>query len=421
MKMAVIGGGLTGLTTAYRLSQNGHQVDIFEKERQLGGLAASIKKPGWDWPLDNFYHHYFTSDRHLKKLLVDLGLENKLFYLRPKTSIFSGGKISQLDSPLSLLTSPEFKFASKIRAGLATAYLKTVTNWRKFEKETAWPWLKKYYGNEVFDRLWRPLLEAKFGAEAKKVSLAWFWARIKKRSTNLGYLEGGTQILVEKLESEIKKSGGQILKSREFQVRKSDDYDRVIFTTPASVFLKTMGKKLPRSYFQSLSPLKMLGAISLVLELKKPFLPDGTYWLNINEKGFPFVAVVEHTNFIDKTHYGNHHILYVGGYYPHTHRYFKMKKEEILKEFLPFLQKINPDFNFLSAIRYSLIANGYAQPVVPVNYSKMIPAMKTPLPRVYLANMQMVYPWDRGVNYAVEMGERAAKEVLGAEGIGHRV
>ncbi len=124
------------------------------------------------------------------------------------------------------------------------------------------------------------------------------------------------------------------------------------------------------------------------------------------------MAVVEHTNFVDPKHYGGKHLLYVGGYYPQNHRYFKMKKEAIFKEFLPYLKKINPKFNSLFIIHYSLFKSKSAQPIIPLSYSKIIPQFETPLPKVYLANMQMVYPWDRGVNYAIELGERVADEVL---------
>ena len=164
----------------------------------------------------------------------------------------------------------------------------------------------------------------------------------------------------------------------------------------------------------------MLGALNLILELKEPFFKDNTYWLNVNEENFPFVAVVEHTNFIDSKFYGNNHLVYVGGYYPQNHNYFKMTKEQIFKEFLPYLQKINPFFNFqLYAIRYrkatssayTLYANPQAQPVIPTNYSRIIPPHKTSLKNVYLANIQQVYPWDRGVNYAIELGEKIANEI----------
>lgn len=159
----------------------------------------------------------------------------------------------------------------------------------------------------------------------------------------------------------------------------------------------------------------MLGALNLILVLKEKFLADGTYWLNINEPDFPFVAVVEQTNFISPKYYGGRRILYVGGYYPSSHRYFKMTARQIFSEFWPYLKKINPKFNQSSVISHQLATNLYAQPIVPVDYDLIIPQMKTFITDVYLANMQMVYPFDRGINYAIEMGEKVAKIITDGE------
>lgn len=399
MHIAVVGAGVAGLTAAHRLSQTGHKVVVFEKENYVGGLAAGFKKEGWDWSLENYFHHFFPSDQILKNLAAELGLSSKLFSRRPKSSTFYNGQISQLDSPSSVLAFPHLSRVQRLRTGLVTTYLKTTNNWKDFEKTTAREWLIKFYGKKAFEVLWQPLLRAKFGEYASGVSMAWFWARIKKRSAKLGYIEGGFQVLVDRLVEKIRENGGEIVLNREVTdyhnpVYGNKKFDRVILTAPIK------SKKLT-----------MIGALNLILVLKEKFLVDETYWLNINDPGFPFVAVVEHTNFIDKKHYDGSHILYIGGYYPQTHRYFKMGKEEIFKEFLPHLQKINPS-RALSPIPQTLSTNLSAQPIIPTNYSQAIPPMRTKNPRVLRANMQMVYPWDRGVNYAIELGEKVADESI---------
>jgi protoporphyrinogen oxidase len=306
---------------------------------------------------------------------------------------------------------PFLSFLERLRTGLITLFLKTYPEWKNLEKIKASSWLKKYYGQKAYQVLWQPLLKSKFGDQTEEISMAWFWARIKKRSSKLGYLEGGFQVLIKSLREKIEKNGGQVFLNHEVKnLNNLKDFDQIIVTTPAEAFLK-IAAGLPKDYQNRLRKLEMLGALNLVLVSKEKFLTDGTYWLNINEPDFPFVAVVEHTNFIDPQSYANQQLVYVGGYYPQNHRYFKMKKEQIFKEWLPFLQKINPQFNPLSLISYCLFLDQFAQPIIPLHYSKIIPRFKTPIPHVYLANMQMVYPWDRGTNYAIELGKKVASEV----------
>ena len=399
MRAAIIGAGFTGLTAGYYLSKRSHQVTIFEKEKFAGGLAAGFKEKNWDWSPEYFFHHLFTSDSATQNLISELRFSQRLFYTKPKTSIFYKGKISQFDSPFSVLTFPFLSIPEKLQTGLITVYLKLTSNWKKFENISAFCWLKKYYGKKTFEILWKPLLLAKFGDQASEISMSWFWARIKKRSQKLGYFEGGFQVLIDKLVKEIKENSGEIYLNQPINslndLNHFNKFNRIIITTPTQTFFKKT--KLP----------EMLGALNLILVLKEKFLTDDTYWLNINEPGFPFVAVVEHTNFVDKRNYGGNHLLYVGGYYPQNHPYFKMTKEEIFKEFLPYLQKINPNSQLLIT-NYYLFRNQSAQPVIPVNYSKLIPSHQTPVSGVYLSNMQQVYPWDRGINYAIELGNKIA-------------
>lgn len=405
MRIGIVGAGLTGLTAGYRLSKAGHKVTIFEKEDYLGGLASGFKEKNWHWSLERFFHHFFASDQAAKNLIKELDLSKRLFYTRLKTSIFENGKICQFDSPLSVLKFPHLSLLEKLRTGLVTLYLRSINNWQKLEKTTAENWLPRFYGKKPYQLLWQPLLESKFGQYTPKISMAWFWARIKKRSSKLGYLEGGFQVLIDKLTEKIKENGGEILLNSEINdLDYLNKFNKVVVTIPTPEFLKM--KPLLADYKNKLKKFHFVGALNLILVLKEKFLTDGTYWLNINEKEYPFVAVVEHTNFVAPKYYNDDHILYVGGYYSKNHRYFKMSKEEIFKIFKPYLKKINPK---LYAMRYTLYTNPYAQPVIPTNYSKIMPSMKTPIKNLYLANQSLIYPWDRGVNYAIKLGEGVTK------------
>jgi protoporphyrinogen oxidase len=265
----------------------------------------------------------------------------------------------------------------------------------------------------------------KFGSHYKDISLAWFWARIKARTTQLGYPNGGFQRLADIIAESIVGKGGKIsYTSTVRKITQSDrikievdekgkianhSFDRLLVTLPNLLF-SGITPELPQEYKKSLREFDGIGAVNMVLELSRPFLKDSVYWLNICEREFPFLAVVEHTHFIDKIHYDNRHIVYVGNYLPHGHAYFSMKPEELLAIYDPFLRKISPDYkNFV--LRVSLFKVPFAQPIVTRNFSEKILPFATPLHGIFLANMQQVYPWDRGTNFAVEMGKKVAQEI----------
>ena len=409
MRVAIVGAGFTGLAGAHRLSKAGHEVVVFEKEEKAGGLAIGFKDPKWCWTLEAHYHHLFTSDNSIRDLAKEVGHE--IIFTTPKTSTLYNGEIHKLDTPLSLLKFPYFSLTDKFRAGVTLFYLRTTNNWRFLEKEYAKDYLLRSMGKRVWEVLWEPLFSAKFGRFAHKVTAAWFFARIKKRSASLGYPEGGFQKLAESIQKSAEKNGAKFVFNKSLESFKDlKGFDRIICTLPAFHFIKLSGR-LPAAYKKKLLSLEGLGAVNLVVALKKQFLRDGTYWLNINDRGYPFLAVVEHTNFMQKNKYGGDRLLYIGNYLEKTHPYFKRTARELLNEFVPHLKKINPKFEKSWVKKAWKFSAPFAQPVAPLNYSKKIPKHITPLKGVYLANVQQVYPWDRGTNYAVEMGERVARMV----------
>ena len=79
MKIGIIGGGIAGLTAGYRLSKEGVNVILFEKDKVLGGLAGVIKID--DFLIEKYYHHIFTTDFEIIRLIEDLGLQEKLTWL----------------------------------------------------------------------------------------------------------------------------------------------------------------------------------------------------------------------------------------------------------------------------------------------------------------------------------------------------
>ncbi len=434
MRIGIIGGGFTGLTAAYRLSKLGHSVTIFEKEKTPGGLALGFKEKEWEWTLEAHYHHWFANDQNVLDLAKEISYD--VLIKRPKTSVFVDGKTYQLDDPVRVLTFPKLPLLDRFRMAATLGFLKFNPFWQILEGTRAANFLPITMGEKAYSMLWQPQLENKFGAYAPDISLAWFWARIKKRTEKLVYPKAGFLSFANALVKKIEENGGKVLFNTEVVKLKSEgkvsikylyssseallnrevnnetmeqlsNFDKVLVTTPSFFFIN-IAPQLPDVYKKKLLMLKGIGAINLILRLKKPFFSDNTYWLSICDKKSPIMAIVEHTNFMDKKYYNNEHIVYVGNYFPHNHPYMKMPAEELLKIYTPYLKKINPNFQ-ASLIKTHIFKAPFAQPIIPINYSKIIPPLETPLAHVYLANIQQVYPWDRGTNYAVELGEKVAK------------
>ena len=431
LDIAIIGAGVTGLSAAFDLLNAGHKVTLYEAGSYTGGLAAGFRDENWEWPLEKFYHHLFTSDKHIIYLVKELGMGDKLFFPRPVTSVIYEGEIVPFDSPVRWITFPGFNLIDVARFGLVSAFLRFTNPWKRLEKETADTWLRRWYGKKIYEMTWRPLLIGKFGPYYQQVNMAWMWARLKVRSPRLGYFEGGFQAFVDTLTKAVETQGGKVLLNSPVQkivpqgdgrlVLQANDqemgHDLCLATTSPDLLQRLVPDMGP-DYLGQLNQLKSMGAVVLVLALNRSLI-EKTYWLNLPaetadkaESDFPFLALVEHTNYIDKKHYGGDHVVYCGDYVTPDHRYFDMEKEELVKHFAGQLHKFNPDFK-MDWIRKSwLFRAKYAQPVPELNHSKNIPAIETPVRNLFFASMSQVYPWDRGTNFAVEIGRLAAEKML---------
>jgi protoporphyrinogen oxidase len=451
VKIGIIGAGVTGLTAAYDLISTGHQVTLHEARPYVGGLASGFKDDAWDWPLERFYHHIFASDTEIIHLLEELGLSDRLFFSSPVTSIYKDGKLYPINkslfgswverlpfgqklsdlsdlfsTALRVLAFKPINIVDRFRVGLVSAYLRYNPRWESLEKATADSWLSRAVGQRAYQAFWQPLLEGKFGEYYPDVNMAWFWARLAARTPKLGYFVGGFQDIMDAMAEKVKLLGGIIrLNSHvrglypeadgRLRLELGDEhkiYDRVLATCGPHM-LKERTPSLPQSYAAGLEQLKSMGAVVLVLALRRPVMPPH-YWINIPKReGFPFLAFVEHTNYIDKSHYGGDTLVYCGDYLPPEHPHFEMSPEALLDKFIAGIQQLNPDFDRSWIRKFWKFSELYAQPVPFVNHSKNIPPLETPIPNLYMANMSQVYPWDRGTNYAVEIGRRAARLVGG--------
>lgn len=410
-KVAIIGAGFTGLAAAWDLINQGFAVEVYEANDFPGGLAAGIKDKNWSWSVEHHYHHIFKTDSDAIKLLTQMGLADKLFFSKVNTRSYYQAEAWSIDSPISLLRFSPLPFFSRLRVGLIIAFLKFLPIGKFLERFTAQDFLTFTMGKKAWQVLWEPLFVGKFGSHSNKINMAWFWARIATRSQQLGYYQGGFLKLAEDMVDKLEAKGVQfhfsssvkkIIEDKQkiklvLEKNKQLFADKVLVTVPAPIF-----SKIFKSVKTNLSG---LAARTILLELDKPFFLDKTYWLSIHQTDWPFLAVVEHTNLAGIKNYGGKHLLYIGKYLDRKDKFYELSLNQILKEYAPYLDKLSPGWKD-HVLRQWIFDADFAQPLVYLNHSESLPPIEVIPNRIIWLSMQHVYPWDRGINYAIRFGRK---------------
>lgn len=432
--IVIIGGGYTGLIASYELSKKGKKVTIIEKEEELGGLARSFDVGGVV-QLERFYHHWFTNDKYIIELIDELGLLKNIIWNETNTGMYYSNNFYKLSSPLDLLKFTALSFTERMRLGLLTIKARYIKDWKKLEDYTAKEWLIENAGNRVYEVVWEPLLKGKFGIYKDKVSAVWIWnklklrggSRDKKGGETLAYYKGGFAALTKELEKTIAANGVEFLKMSAVNKIRHDNNivtgieldsgevincDKIISTVALPILNNIysnsnfISNKEVEIYREKISTIHYIGNICLVLVLNRSL--SNTYWTNVNDPDFPFVALIEHTNFEPATTYSGKHIVYLSKYLPITDELYKMNKSQLLKFSLPFIKRMFNQFEDEWLEEVYLWKEAHSQPIVTKNYSNKIPEYQSPINGLYVSCMAQIYPEDRGTNYAVMQGKKIA-------------
>ena len=424
--VAIIGAGFTGLSAAFELARGGFKVAVVEKDPEAGGLAGSFSVGGQR--LEKFYHHWFTSDEHIINLIRRLGREQDIAWHPTNTGMYYAHRIFRLSRPRDVLAFTPLSFSNRLRLGYMTLAARRVRNWRELESLTAKEWLLQLCGREVYRVVWEPLLVGKFGEYAEEVSAVWLWNKLKLRGGSRGragqemlaYYKGGFSALASQLVQDVQSHGGEIQLNtaalgissaggRVTGVLTSNGFlpaRAVLVTLPLPLAADLMAQTGINEYGASLKRIRYLANVCIVLELNRSL--SSMYWLNVNDPSFPFVGVIEHTNFEPASTYAGKHIVYLSKYLPTSAELYKMQDSGAVSVAVDALKRMLPDF------RQDVVTNAhvwraeYAQPVVERNYSRLIPSFETPVQNLFLSSMAQIYPEDRGTNYAVRNGTEAA-------------
>jgi protoporphyrinogen oxidase len=443
VRIAVIGAGVTGLVAAHRLTGAGHEVDVYERWPGLGGMAATLDVGGGH-RLERYYHHLFTTDRHIAALYAELGMPDELEWRPSSVAMFARGRQWPFTTPGDLLRFGPLPPVSRVRMGAAVVALQRFANDRApYERMTARAWIEKWMGAAAYREVWGPMLRGKFGSRADDIAMVWLWNKLRlrrgedARDEKLGYPRRSWELLFEVLRRSIEAGGGRVLidrpavriapglevafgapgsfraghDPRRFEEAGSERYERVLATVPNDIFEQLLAPGvLPGEYLVRLRSIEYFAALCLLLELDRPF--SGFYWTNVADRELPFVGLIEHTNFVEPERYDGRRFLYVANYLEHGHELLGLDADAVLERYLPGLRRVNPAFDRAWVRAMWLHREPAAQPIVTVGYRERIPPLRTPAPGLVLANTTQVYPEDRGTNYAVRLGDEAARAVL---------
>ncbi|MBB4196796.1 amine oxidase [Rhodoblastus sphagnicola] len=431
--VVIIGAGFTGLSAAYELARAGQKVAILEQAEEIGGLAAAFNVGGSR--LDRFYHHWFTNDREVMGLIDELGLSDQVRINPTNTGVYYANTVFKLSTPLDLLKFSPLNLFDRIKLGLLALRARRVTDWMALEGRTAADWLRELGGERVFQVVWEPLLKGKFGPYAEDVSAVWFWNKIKLRGGSRGkageerlaYYKGGFVALADALAAKIKSFGAEIeLGAGVSAVRPRENGGwevvtakgvftaaRVVATTALPIVADLIADWAEPDHLARLNAIDYIGNVCLVLELDRSL--SSTYWLNVNDASFPFVGVIEHTNFEGPENYAGRHIVYLSKYVPHTDPLYTMSDDAFFAYALPYLQAMFPKLDRSWSLAHHVWRARWSQPVVGKHYSRLIPPQDGPRPGLHLCSMAQIYPEDRGTNYAIREGRAIGRRLVSSD------
>jgi protoporphyrinogen oxidase len=422
-RIAVLGAGPMGLAVAYQLARDGHTPVIYEADDRVGGMTAAFNFSGLS--IERYYHFHCISDHAFLAMLDELGLADKMRWVETKMGYWYQGQLQPWGNPVALLKFRGLSLIAKFRYGLH-AFLCTKRNdWKPLDNVEAVGWIKRWVGKEAYEVLWRRLFDYKFYDYTDNLSAAWIWSRIRRIGRSryslfrekLGYLEGGSETLLQAMRADIEAHGGEIfLKSpvskviiEDGEVRgldvagKIEAFDKVISTIPLPYVPRLM-PDLPADILNSFRSINNVAVVCVIVKLRKALSVN--FWMNTNDPEMDIPGLVEYTNLrpLDQ------HIVYVPFYMPGEHPKFAESDQVFLNKVRRYLKKINPalsddDFIDMRASRYR-----YAQPICDPGYFDRLPPAALPVKGLWVADTSHYYPEDRGISESIGFGKNMAKD-----------
>jgi protoporphyrinogen oxidase len=419
--VAVVGGGILGMTIAMELGKKGYDVSIFEAAPSLGGLTKSWDFGGITW--DKFYHVILMSDLNTRNLLQQLGIENEINWVETKTGFYTGGELYSMSNVVEFLKFPPLGLISKFRLGLTIFAASKMKDWHRLEKQHVTEWLLKWSGKSTFEKIWLPLLKAKLGDYYYETSAAFIWATIQRmyaaRKSGLkkemfGYVQGGYKRIIETFTAYLVDHGIQIFTMHKLQNLSSVpgkhsllfdngkviESDIVIFTTPSSVIVDSW-QAMPPDEKDKHRAIRYMGVSCTSVLMKRSISPY--YVTNITENWVPFTGIIEMSALVDKSNFNGKSLIYLPKYVGSEDLIFLKPDEEIHEEFKAALLKMYPNLSADDIIEMKTAKVRKVFALNTLNYSSGLPEIKSSVQGVYYANSAFITNSTLNVNETIDI------------------
>lgn len=425
--IAVIGAGPMGLAVAYHLLKSGNRVKIYEAGDVVGGMTASFNFEGLK--IERYYHFICSSDKPLFDLLSELGIKNKLYWRNTKMGFYYNGQLYEWGNPIALFKFPKLGFISKLRYGLMAFTSTKRKDWKKLDKIDAITWIKKWVGGKAYQILWQPLFELKFYQYTNNLSAAWIWTRIRRIGNSrknmmvecMGYMDEGSEIIVDTLKDKIEAMGGKVFVSSPVEKiliennqvtgiqRKGEkeSFDQVVSTIPTP-YISRLVPDLPQLVLKQFNALENIAVVCIIVKLKKALTDN--FWLNINDPRMDIPGIIEYSNLNPLSE----HVVYVPYYMPSNELKYQDSDDVYFEKVRNYLQMINADIGDDDILSMHASRYLHAQPICEPEFLSKLPPIQLPVKNLYVADTSYYYPEDRSISESVKLGKIIA-EMLGKQ------
>jgi protoporphyrinogen oxidase len=427
LRIAVIGAGPMGLMCAMELLERGHSVDLYERDDRIGGMTASFDFDGLR--IERYYHFICKTDYPYFELLKKLGIEHKLRWADTKMGFFHAGKLHRWGTPMALLAFPGLDLVTKLRYAMQVMVTKNVSDWGKLDRVNAVDWIKGWIGERGWNVLWKSLFELKFYEYTRSLSAAWIGTRIKRVALSrkslfqesLGYLEGGSETLLERMREAIESRGGRIHLTAAIERVASDGsgrvrgvvvdgvehaFDKVLSTIPIQ-YVPHLAPDLPDDFAARIRAIENIAVVCVIAKLRQPLSEN--FWMNINDPAIEIPGVIEYSNLYPT----GPAIVYAPYYMPKSHAKYQRSNAKYIDETLGYFARLNPAFTRDWVIATHCHRYEFAQTICPPGFYDMLPPMRTPLEGFYMADTSYYYPEDRSISESVRVGRELVAAALG--------